>query len=67
MNLYVPDYYPAFRCIAERCRHTCCAGWEIDIGGESPRQGERGAHVGLEYATPHPSAARCGSLKGCHL
>ena len=35
MNLYVPEYYPAFRCIASRCRHTCCAGWEIDIDAES--------------------------------
>ena len=35
MNLYVPDYYPAFHCIASRCRHTCCAGWEIDIDAES--------------------------------
>lgn len=30
-----PDYYPEFKCIADRCRHTCCAGWEIDIDGES--------------------------------
>lgn len=26
-----PDYYPIFRCLAGQCRHTCCAGWEIDI------------------------------------
>ena len=26
-----PDYYPAFRCIAGACRHSCCIGWEIDI------------------------------------
>ena len=31
MNIYVPEYYSAFRCIASRCGHTCCAGWEIDI------------------------------------
>ena len=31
MKIYVPDYYPRFRCIADRCRHTCCVGWEIDI------------------------------------
>ena len=31
MKLYVPDYYPQFRCIADRCRHSCCIGWEIDI------------------------------------
>lgn len=30
-----PDYYPDFRCIAEKCRHTCCAGWEIDIDEET--------------------------------
>ena len=30
-----PDYYPRFKCIADRCRHTCCAGWEIDIDAES--------------------------------
>lgn len=27
----VPDYYSRFRCIADRCRHNCCIGWEIDI------------------------------------
>ena len=31
MIIYVPDFYPRFRCIADRCRHTCCVGWEIDI------------------------------------
>lgn len=30
-----PDYYPTFKCIAAECRHTCCAGWEIDIDEES--------------------------------
>jgi len=31
MKTIVPDYYPLFRCRADKCRHTCCAGWEIDI------------------------------------
>lgn len=26
-----PEYYPAFRCIAGACKHSCCIGWEIDI------------------------------------
>jgi len=30
-----PDYYPAFRCIAGDCRHSCCVGWEIDIDEET--------------------------------
>ncbi len=33
-NVY-PDYYPRFHCLAGRCRHTCCAGWEIDIDGDT--------------------------------
>ena len=30
-----PDFYPRFRCRAERCRHSCCRGWEIDVDAES--------------------------------
>lgn len=30
-----PDYYDDFECIAGSCRHTCCAGWEIDIDPDS--------------------------------
>ena len=26
-----PDYYKDFCCIADKCRHNCCIGWEIDI------------------------------------
>ena len=31
MKLYAPAYYKDFACIANRCRHSCCIGWEIDI------------------------------------
>lgn len=31
MTVFVPDYYPLFRCAAGECGHTCCEGWEIDI------------------------------------
>ena len=26
-----PDFYKDFCCKADKCQHTCCAGWEIDI------------------------------------
>ncbi len=35
MQLLVPAYYSAFRCIAGACRHSCCVGWEIDIDEET--------------------------------
>lgn len=31
MITITPDYYDKFKCIADRCCHSCCIGWEIDI------------------------------------
>ena len=31
MKLIAPDYYTEFHCIADKCRHSCCVGWEIAI------------------------------------
>ncbi len=33
MKLYAPEYYKKFICIADKCEHSCCIGWEIDIDG----------------------------------
>lgn len=31
MKLFAPLYYNDFKCTADRCRHSCCIGWEIDV------------------------------------
>ena len=31
MKEVFPNYYSKFVCIADRCTHNCCIGWEIDI------------------------------------
>ena len=31
MKLLAPEYYKDFKCIADRCLHSCCVGWEIDV------------------------------------
>ena len=31
MILRIPDYFDKFHCIADRCHHSCCAGWEVEI------------------------------------
>ena len=34
--LYVePDFYGEFQCIADKCVHSCCLGWEIGIDGDT--------------------------------
>lgn len=31
MKIYTPNYYKNFKCIAGKCNHNCCFGWEIDV------------------------------------
>ena len=35
MKIYAPEYYSDFKCIADKCRHSCCIGWEIDIDSDT--------------------------------
>ena len=35
MRYMKPHYYDAFRCIADQCPETCCAGWQIVIDEDS--------------------------------
>ena len=35
MKTFVPNYYKDFKCIAGKCKHNCCIGWEIDIDDET--------------------------------
>ena len=35
MKEYILNYYPQFKCIASKCKHTCCAGWEMNIDSQT--------------------------------
>ena len=35
MLLIIPEYYKRFTCIADKCKDSCCVGWEIDIDEET--------------------------------
>ena len=57
MNIRTPYYYPEFRCIADKCTDTCCAGWDVDVDKKSTEYyksvpgvfGERIASVMVEH------------------
>lgn len=38
MKLFAPKYYKKFFCIADKCTHSCCVGWEIDIDDETAKK-----------------------------
>lgn len=31
MVVFAPEYYKSFKCIADKCKHSCCLGWEVEI------------------------------------
>lgn len=31
MQIITPSYYKNFKCIADKCKHSCCIGWEIEV------------------------------------
>ena len=33
--MLAPRYYMAFRCLADKCTHSCCVGWEIDVDADT--------------------------------
>ncbi len=33
--VYAPSYYTEFKCIADKCKHSCCIDWEICIDDQT--------------------------------
>lgn len=74
MKTYTPNYYEDFSCIAGKCQHSCCIGWEIDIDEETlelydAMEGKEGKKLRstIEYgASPHfklTDSGKCANLR----
>ena len=61
MSIFAPKYYKDFKCIADKCCHSCCIGWEIDVDEEAlcryEALGDEGADIiksiDMSTDTPH--------------
>lgn len=79
MRVFKPSYYDEFRCIADKCKHNCCIGWEIDVDEEKlvdymTQYGEFGdrlrENISLEDECPHfvlGESGRCPFLNEKNL
>ena len=72
MKLIAPDYYPEFRCIADKCRHSCCIGWEIDIDPDTREKyrrvpGSFGQRLNAAIADGDPAVFRLGEGERCPM
>ncbi len=45
MDVYVPNYYGEFSCVASKCVHSCCKDWEIDVDDKSLKRFELNTEV----------------------
>jgi len=61
MDVY-PNYYNKFKCIANRCKHSCCIGWEIDIDDDTMELynsiGDKNILENIEGNPPHFKLAK---------
>ena len=47
MKLYAPVYYNEFKCIADKCSHSCCIGWRVALDDATKEKYE---HAEGDYA-----------------
>ncbi|MBE5955040.1 MAG: FliB family protein [Lachnospiraceae bacterium] len=77
MIISKPDYYNEFKCLADKCEDTCCAGWQIVIDDKSLEayqkvEGDFGERlrdsIDWEEGTFHQKEERrCAFLNDCNL
>lgn len=80
MKTLVPNYYKSFKCIADKCKHSCCKGWEIDVDEDTLKfyksvKGNLGKRLSENIETDEENQAhfilfedeRCPFLNECGL
>ena len=72
MKLIAPDHYREFHCIADKCRHSCCIGWEIDIDPATREKyrripGNFGARLNAAIDDGEVSSFRLGDGERCPM
>lgn len=76
MRVFFPSYYKEFSCIADRCRHSCCVGWEIGVDDSSMKRysslnGALGDEIRQNLSSDNTirltTDDRCPFLDGCGL
>lgn len=60
MKIYFPLYYNDFACIADRCKHSCCVGWEITIDDKTAEK-----YAALPEAYDIKTHIRDGKIEMC--
>lgn len=60
----IPDYYKEFRCIADKCEDTCCAGWQIVVDDKAISNYKGIVREGKAYGSKNGSSRKRSKNQG---
>lgn len=53
MDIVKPEFFDSFKCVADRCPDTCCAGWDVEIDDKSAEKYKNEKGCLKEYFEKH--------------
>lgn len=63
-----PEFYDSFRCIADKCPNTCCAGWKIELDEEIIQKYiDKGIDFNVDKCCMNMNDGKCIMLDECGL
>ena len=66
MLLRTLDYEEQFRCLADRCPHSCCVGWEVMLDEDHARRYLAGDDPLSRRAAGRFDDLECAPLRSAH-
>lgn len=60
INILKVSNYDKFKCVADKCRFTCCEGWDVSIDNDTYIKLESENHK-TDYILEHVQMKKCGS------
>lgn len=53
MKIVKPKYFDSFKCVADQCPDTCCAGWDVEIDDASAKSYKKESGCLKQYFDKH--------------
>ncbi|MBR5139495.1 MAG: flagellin lysine-N-methylase [Clostridia bacterium] len=65
MKIFAPGYYEKFKCLANRCTHSCCVGWEIDVDSDALSRYSALGRAGEDILSTVDRSGECARFMLC--
>lgn len=62
INIFKISNYDKFKCIADKCKFTCCEGWDINIDNNTYDKWSK-VNDDSDYLLNNVKSKKCGNKK----